>query len=853
MGELATQAGPHGSGYARPPFLIDRLELVLELDPVVTRVEADLDFRRSDRCARHLDLAGEGLTLEEVRLDGHRLAADRCRQTAEGLRLLDAPDRGRLSTRHILRPGRAGDEGLIQLGDALITHCEPEGFRRIAFFPDRPDVLASYRCVLRADPARYPLLLANGRRVSSRLRDDGRLEVAFEDDIPKASYLFALFAGALPAITDTFVGREGRAVPLAVYASDTDLPYCAYGLSVLKAAMAWDEAANGLAYERDALNVVVLRDYPGGAMENPTLNLYASEFFVADPEVSTEEQLRRVASSVAHEYFHEWSGNRVGCRSWPDLTVKEGLTVLRQQLFMEDRFGPDARIDDVLYLRLNQYPEDDGELAHAVRPEGPVIASNLYTRTVYEKGAEILRALRRWLGADRFASVLRTWFREFDGRPAALEDFVRTAEVVTGEDLSDFRGWWRLVGAQAVEAECTPVGPGLYAICLRQAPARRQGVHRALPMAAPVKMIGRGPRGPEAVLRFGTESATFEVSGPPDATPSLFRGLSAPVRLLREHSPRTLEQLALHDDDPVNRWDAAQALARNAILEGVEPGPATDLWLSLFEGLDAEAAARPGDVARLLALPPEILVAPEAAPVPVDRIAAGRRALAAAAAGAHRKRLLRWFEQTAAQAEEDLGARRMHNLALGYLVASGDDESPQFALQQLERSRLMDLQRPALQALVDRGGDARRTGLTLAGQLWAGQPARLDHLFAAQAASTAPDAAAQVADLLDGGGVDFQQATRLKAVVDAFLLNQGAFHDAEGQGYAAVAGVIDRLGSENPRLAARFVKGFAGWRRLDNDRQALVRSALRALLESGRVGREPRARLDALLEMGRAR
>ncbi|HEY0648030.1 DUF3458 domain-containing protein [Phenylobacterium sp.] len=846
--------------YTPPPFTIDYADLSLELDPQVTEVTAHLTFRRIDPEARDLVLDGHELELVSSSLDGRALSGSRVESHPDRLVVRDAPPHGTLSLRLRVRPGGPGLEGLIRLDDVLVTHCEPEGFRRICYFIDRPDVMACYRVTLIADEAAYPTLLCNGELVEASRLVAGRHAATFVDDIPKSSYLFALAAGRFDTLEDSFTTRSGRTVSIVVHAAPGETFGCALGLETLKAAMAWDERTFGVEYERSRFTVVIMRNYPGGGMENPSLNLYATEFFQADPAFSTDPELRRIASSVAHEYFHEWSGNRVGCKSWLDLTVKEGLTVLRQQRFMADLVGADARIDDVVFLRANQYPEDDGELAHPIRPASAAVASNLYTRTVYEKGAETLRMLSAWTGEAVFDEAVRAWFGRFDGRAGSVEDFLDVVADVAGEDLTAFRAWYRLAGPLGLQAEIdTDPREGPRRLILSQAPPEGPaGSETPLPIPVSLALVAEEGLPVEAPLvrMIGKHHEIELPTGSQGAVVSLLRGHSAEVRLHLDRAPEDLALLARRETDVVVRWDAAQELARQAahawLSHGATSRPAR-AWLELAGALLADPTTNPAFVGRALALPPEAALGLGQDTVDVEALGRARHGLAAAGGRMHPELLARVYDDLRAPAREpsNFGARRLRNLALEWCACAGFPDVALLALSQLAGAPTMEDQSAAFRVLLLVGGAARDEGVAVARRRWSDDPRKLDNLFAVEGANTAPDAAVRVRALLEGPDFDLDQAVRVKALLDAFGVNQGGFHVAGGAGYDAMGEAIARLGARNPRLAARFLKPFAGLGRFDATRRQAMAQTLRRLDARPDLAIEPRNRLRTILATAR--
>lgn len=830
------------SDYRPPDFELDQVELRFDLALPVTRVTANFLFARCGVARNPLVLDGERLSLVELRLDGRPLPAARYTITDHDLTVHDPPDRGELTIITEITPGDTGMEGLIHLGGRFVTHCEPGGFRRITYFPVRPDVLARYRCTLVADPELYPTLLSNGDLIESGPLSDGRHFATWQDPFPKASYLFALVAGRFGRMADRFVTRSGRVVELAVYADTADLPFCEHGLAALKRAMRWDEEAYGLEYDLDVLNLAVMRSYPGGAMENKGLNLYTAEVFLASPEVARDQALRRIEATVGHEYFHNWSGNRVGCRDWFQLSLKEGFTIFRQQQFMASIEGEGiSRIEDVSELREGQFPEDEGGLAHAVRPDSYLVMNNLYTGTIYGKGAEVIRMMQSIVGDRPFNTAARAFFRAFDGKATTIDALVDTVEKETRTDLSQFRRWYAAIGAVRVRAEGTfEPATHRYVLSLEQCAGNPAGVPE--PLCVPVRLRLLDPCGQPLPLRLAGEPKTDSIERVlllrswraqfvfedvmVSPVPSLFRGFSAPVRLDVVLADEALALLASHDTDPFNRWEAAQRLASRAVLDGL-PGP----WYHVFAEILARVAIDPAIAGRMLQLPSERLLGQHQSEVDVDGLHLARLGLAVDTARRFRERLRdRWNRLRAG--EDTVGARRLRNLCLWYLMQDPEDDDLARCWSQFRETRSMEDAVVALRLLIDRGGPDRVRALAEAYYRWREVPALLDQWFVAQAASDARDCADRVEALTHHPDYGLDNATRLKGMFDVFTANQSAFHERSGTGYRIVGELVLSLNGSNPRLAARFLKRFDGWRRFDEVRRHQITTILRRVADS---------------------
>lgn len=847
------------SDRAVPHYLVRHIALRIELsnERIITR--ARLHFMRNGDHDRPLVLDGEGLALRRIALGGRTLQPDEyCLR--DGKLVVSAPAAdGVLTTECVLRPGGPGLSGPIAVGETLVTHCEPEGFRRITFFPDRPDIMATYRCTLVGGRHDYPVMLANGRAAGQRALADGRTIAVFDDRRPKPSYLFAFAAGKFDVAREHFRTRDGRDVALLAYAAPSDLRYCRHGLATLRAAMAWDEQNYGRVYDADVLRSVIIPGYPGGAMENPTLNLYASEFFLAAADISTASELGRLSASVAHEYFHDWTGNHVGIRSWRELTLKEGLTVLREQQFMADRIGTsEARLDQVAKLEAQQYPEDDGALAHAPRPAAAAHPANLYTRTVYEKGAEIMRLIETRLGAARFKMAVSGFLDRFDGKAATLEEFLEALDPHSEFGLGAYLGWFGHAGAVRRKAAFHwSEDDGRLTIELFD-PA---GSGAPLPIAIRLGLIAEHGTalafdrdGKEAVgedlLFVGGARSKIELHNVRERpVASILRGLSAPVRLDQPFDVDDWALLARHDDDPVNRWRALQELAHFAVsLDEGRSGRARQALIDAYADILRSLPVRPGVAARLLRLPQSQEMTRDHLAALDDRLARfhSLRLTIADALEAPLLAMLRLVSPEPAAGDPDAGLLRLRSACLG-LLAPRAGESAVAEARNMLLSDTMEAAAAGLQLLVDAGGSGRDFAVGHAFANWADTPTRLDNLYAALGSSSASDAACYADDFFARSGLDLQNPARIKAFFDRFAANPAAFHGGDGAGYRLMLDMIHQLRSQNPGIAARLVKAFAPWRQLDTRRRETVHAMLTALHERADLSPQLADRLSALL------
>jgi aminopeptidase N len=566
--------------YRPPDFLIDSVDLVFDLGEAETRVKSRLRLRRNplaaDRAAP-LRLDGDALELQALALDGEALGENRRRPTAEGgLELPGVPDSFTLDLETRIRPQEnTALSGLYMSGGNFCTQCEPEGFRRITYFIDRPDVMARYTTTITADKARFPILLSNGNPAGASEAEDGRHRAKWVDPHPKPSYLFALVAGDLVAVRDAFTTRSGRSVALAIWVRRGDEDKCGHAMASLKKAMRWDEDTFGLEYDLDVFNIVAVSDFNMGAMENKGLNIFNTRYVLAKPETATDTDYQNIEAVIAHEYFHNWTGDRVTCRDWFQLSLKEGLTVFRDQQFSADQGSAAVRrIAEVRTLRAAQFPEDDGPLAHPVRPQSYLRIDNFYTATVYNKGAELIRMIHTLLGRDGFRRGMDLYIRRHDNHAATIEDFVAAMQDASGVDLGRFRLWYEQAGTPEIAvAERWDAVAGAYELDISQKVPPTPGQPEKSPMPIPVAMGLLAPDGAELPTRLDGEAESrvgtrllvlgeareryrfVDLGVRP--VPSLLRGFSAPVRLTGVPLDR-LKFLALHEPEPFARWEAGQ-------------------------------------------------------------------------------------------------------------------------------------------------------------------------------------------------------------------------------------------------------------------------------------------------------
>jgi len=830
--------------YRPPAWLVPAIRLDVDLDPAATRVRARLDVARNDAAEAPrgpLALDGApGMRPLAVIVDGRTLGEGDWRIEGDQLLIDLAGDAHVVETEVLLAPDKNTQlMGLYASGGLLCTQCEAQGFRRITFFPDRPDVLSRYIVRMTADRAAYPILLANGDRTGEGDAGAGRHWAEWSDPFPKPCYLFAMVAGDLQANRDRFTTMSGKTVELGIWVRAADLPRTDHAMAALKAAMAWDERVYGREYDLGIFNIVAVADFNFGAMENKGLNIFNSRYILADPETATDADYDAIAGVVAHEYFHNWSGNRVTCRDWFQLSLKEGFTVFRDQEFSADQ-GSRAvkRIEDVRVLRAAQFPEDGGPLAHPIRPDSYMEISNFYTATIYNKGAEIIRMMHTMLGEDDFRQGSDLYFDRNDGTAATCEDFVRAMEDANGADFSDFRRWYSQAGTPRLKATLThDAGTALARLVLEQTvpPTPGQPDKQAMPL--PIRLALFGARSgavivAERVYVLGDERAEilFEGIGEQPIF-SINRGFSAPVIVETNRTTADLAFLSAHDDDPFARFEAMQQLMVETLLAATDGRPADPApVIAAVRHTLMDTALDPAFIAEAVLLPTEAFLGDQLAQIDPAAIRRAREALrlrlgrdlatewraAYAATAANR------FEYT----PSGKGSRRLRSVALAYLAAGEAADAPALALAQFEGADNMTDRMGALGVLANGTEPERDVALAAFHDRYHDDALVLDKWFTTQALSMREDTPEAVEALAAHADFTLSNPNRMRALVGAFAANQYAFNHPSGRGYRFVADMILAVDKLNPQSAARLVGPFGRWRRLEPGRSALMKAEL---------------------------
>ena len=850
----------HLKDYQVPPFLIDSVELSFDLREQGTRVTSRLQMRVNPALAlppESLRLDGEGLKHQWLAIDGRQLESDEYHIDASGLHLLAPPRQFELSSEVEIEPqNNTALEGLYRSNSMFCTQCEAEGFRKITWFLDRPDVMARFKVRIEADRATFPVLLSNGNPGERGELADGRHFAEWDDPIPKPAYLFALVAGDLQYVQQDYVTASGRPVDLRIYVEPENIDKCEHAMASLVKSMRWDEEKYGREYDLDVFNIVAVNDFNMGAMENKGLNIFNSKFVLARPETATDRDFQGIEGVIAHEYFHNWTGNRITSRDWFQLSLKEGLTVYRDQEFSADMGSRGVkRIEDVRLLRAHQFAEDASPMAHPVRPASYIEINNFYTVTVYEKGAEVVRMQANLLGPELYRKATDLYFERHDGQAVTTEDFVACMEDASGRDLSQFKRWYDYAGTPKLAiADSYDASAQRYTLSIRQSVPDTPGQSDKPPFHIPFALglidalgrdlpISQGDR--QAVdgtlmLELHEAEHDFVFEGIAERpVPSLLRGFSAPVKVEYDYSNEQLLQLMAHDSDGFNRWDAAQTLLRNTLLEMVaqhRDGQAMQVPDELIEALRTALFAEQAEdalIAEVLTLPGIGYLGDFMDTVDVDGLHLARETLRAAVAGQLREDLLMRYEQLADEGEyvvtpEAIGRRSLRNCVLGYLMSlRDDDEVAQLAINQYGAQHNMTDVIAALALLADSDHSARNEVLEDFAEHWQHDPLVMDKWFSVQATATRENVLDEVRGLMQHPGFSIRNPNKVRALIGAFAAgNPVRFHAADGSGYRFLAEQVLALDVLNPQIAARLLRVMSRWQRYDAGRQQHMREAL---------------------------
>ena len=855
----------HLKDYTPPAFLIDTVHLTVDIHDDHVLVRSKMAVRRNPASKDQtspLMLDGDELTHESAAVDGHKLTGEAANVTETRLTIPHVPAAFELETVVRIDPFHNTKlMGFFQSKDGLFSQCESEGFRRITWFIDRPDVMSRYTVSIHAPLAKYPALLSNGNLVAHGTEPGDRHWARWEDPFPKPSYLFAMVAAKLDVLEDNFVTRSGKRALLQVYVEPGKLDQAAFAMDSLKRSMKWDEEVFGLELDLERFMIVAVGDFNMGAMENKGLNIFNTKYVLARADTATDTDYLNIDRVVAHEYFHNWTGNRVTCRDWFQLSLKEGLTVFRDQEYGADTYSrPVQRIQEVRALRAAQFPEDAGPMAHPVRPQSYMEIGNFYTVTVYEKGAEVVRMIHTLLGAQGFRKGMDLYFQRHDGQAVTCDEFAQAMQDAGGVDLSQFRRWYDQAGTPRLDVTGEyDVAAKKYTLTVKQSCPPTPDQPEKLPFLIPLAMGLVGPDGKDLPLQLEGEKAAvgtdrvLSVKAPEERfvfvnvtskpVPSLLRGFSAPVILDYAYTEAEYTHLMAHDSDAFSRWEAGQRLALGLLLKGVsarKAGKAFEApaeFIAAFARVLADGSKDPAFAAEALSLPSESYIGEQMDVVDPDAIHAVRVRVRQRIAESLRDQLLATYRAMAVPGRyspdaASAGRRALRNLCLGYLMELDDDEIRAVCVAQFEGADNMTDTMAALTALANTECRERHAALEKFHARWRDEALVLDKWFAVQTTSRLPSTLARVKQLLAHPDFDIRNPNRVRSVIGTFAQgNPVRFHAADGAGYALVAEQIVTLDALNPQVAARLARSFDRWRKFDAGRQVHAKTALTRISE----------------------
>lgn len=849
--------------YQAPRFLIQSVDLDIDLHDHQTRVISRLQMQRNPNLMDingatgdngALELDGENLTLESISVDGEQLSPSQYQVTAQSLRIEELPAQFELVIETTLDPANnTALEGLYKSGGAFCTQCEAEGFRRITYYLDRPDVLAVFTTTVHAQKKQFPYLLSNGNQVDHGDEPEGRHFVKWHDPHPKPCYLFALVAGDFDLLNDSYTTKEGRDVALQLFVDKGNLERGRFAMDSLKAAMKWDEERFGLAYDLDIYMIVAVGFFNMGAMENKGLNVFNDKYVLADAKTATDQDFLNVESVIGHEYFHNWTGNRITCRDWFQLSLKEGLTVFRDQEFSGDMsMRPVHRINDIRIMRTHQFAEDASPMAHPIRPDKVIEMNNFYTVTVYNKGAEVIRMLHTLLGEAGFQAGMQCYVERHDGQAVTCEDFVAAMEAANGRDLKQFRRWYEQAGTPEVTVtETYDAATQVYQLHCQQRTPATPGQASKAPFHIPMRVVFYDEHGTPMALQCEEQASdvlsitqaeqvfTFKnvVSQP---VAGLFAGFSAPVRIKAQYSESQLLTLLGASQDPFIGWDSAQQLYLNAIRQAVESGEPLRLSSAVFDALREQLTnpeRDPALLALLLQTPSEEAVSGEYQTIDIDAIHNACQALKGQIGEQLQDTLQQtWqaFKPTGAYTFEAgaIARRMLANTCLSYLALNGkavqQDASGEVLRAHFKGDNMTD-QLAALQAAVHSQHPVADELVADFAAQWQDTPLVMDKWLAVQASAPHSSTLAKVKALTEHSAFTFANPNRVYALLATFSHNLAQLHQADGAGYKFLVHVIKRLNQSNPQVASRLLSSLLQWRKLDPKRQQLLKAELESL------------------------
>ena len=853
--------------YRVPEYLIHNIDLNIVLDEEKTRVVSKLTLQRNPACDSEetaLILSGEQLELVSIALDGQALTDKDYLLSSESLTIQQAPQTTSfiLAIENTINPkANTALEGLYLSKSMLCTQCEAEGFRKITYYLDRPDVMAKFTTTLIGDKDKYPVLLSNGNKVASGELQNNRHWVTWEDPFAKPCYLFALVAGQLEVIEDTFTTLSGREIDLQIFVEAHDKDKCAHAMKSLKDAMTWDEKIYGREYDLDLYMIVAVGHFNMGAMENKGLNIFNTKFVLASPDTATDIDYEQISGVIAHEYFHNWTGNRITCRDWFQLSLKEGFTVFRDQEFTADHTSRGVkRIEDVNLLRTRQFAEDAGPLSHPIRPEAYIEINNFYTLTVYEKGAEVVRMLHTLLGSEGFRAGSDLYFQRHDGQAVTCDDFVNAMADANKTDLNQFKRWYSQAGTPVIHVT-QHYDESAKTLTLEL----EQHSNSPEPLQIPIKigllntdgspaeiLLDNSETGSdEVILQLTADKQRFvfnELTEQPVV--SLLRGFSAPVKLNLEQSLEELAFLLSYDKDSFNRWEAGQKLASNiifALIDDIQQGRSLSLNSILIEAIDNVLEEDWDDLSYfslLLSLPSESYLAEQMTVVNVEAIHQARefvRLKLVENLQLHFNSLYRMHHRDESDSfnAKAIGRRRIKNTCLSYLIKLETKDSREIAQTQFESASNMTDQIAALGAIVNSEHPAKNDCLEAFYQQWQDEALVIDKWFALQASSSMPDTFANVQALMQHSAFDLKNPNRVRSLIGAFSQgNPVRYHAATGEGYQFLADQVIALNRLNPQVASRMVTALTNWKRFDKQRQDMMKTQLERIIQTESISKD---------------
>ncbi|OUR75684.1 aminopeptidase N [Alphaproteobacteria bacterium 46_93_T64] len=836
--------------YTAPAFTITDVHLTVELGEDVTTVTSVLQVKRQRDDATQVRLHGEELDLVSLSISGKEINKQDYTLSSKELSFLAPAETFEIVIVTRIKPQEnTALEGLYKSSGNFCTQCEAEGFRKITYFMDRPDVMAKYTTKIIGYGDMYPVMLSNGNLTDSGKLEDGRVFNTWEDPHPKPAYLFALVAGDLACVEDSFLTKSGRDVKLQIFVEHGNEDKCAHAMTSLKKSMTWDEEKYGREYDLDIFMIVAVSDFNMGAMENKGLNVFNSKYVLASSDTATDADFDGIESVIAHEYFHNWTGNRITCRDWFQLTLKEGLTVFRDQQFSADMNSAAVkRIEDVQRLRAAQFPEDAGPLSHPIQPQSYVEINNFYTATVYEKGAEVIRMAHTLLGEDDFRSGMDLYFGRHDGQAVTTEEFIAALEDGSNADLSQFREWYTQAGTPQISVtDQYDADSKQYTLTLEQTNSKAGVDATALHIPLKLGLLGAegqelltGPDNDGTVLfdfNHKSQSITFE-NIPEKPVPSLFRGFSAPVKVLKSPSDEKTAFLFKNDSDPFNRWEAGQRLATQSLLDIISGKGTTaaintlpEDYMQAFEDLLLDSSLDPAYKADALTLPGESYIGQQMEVVDVDAIHSSRKNVVKSIGLRFEDSLRKIYAEN--HDLDNNGNRALKNVALSFLTANGGEEHIKLATTQYFEASNMTDRVAALARLVSTDHISREGALSDYYNRFENVPLVIDKWFMLQAMSSRDSAMEDVESLMDHSAFTMLNPNRVRSLVAAFASgNPRHFHNKSGLGYKFLSARIIELNSINPQIAARLVGPLGQWRRYDEERQMLMKAELEAILQT---------------------